>query len=331
MTENNSKSLNNILSTLTNNLSQAPSPTDFETRRDELHHELAMHWPFQTDASNSSDVAPTISKSTAQSSICDGATPNEKDSIHQTVSYSPSANLPSTNLAGLSSKKIEMKTSVKPSTSEESMSEHDQHIGWNLKAQQGVITYQLPDNLPDSVALHNKLQKLMKTNTIYLNDRKFWTVLENRFKLLRKQNFQGNMQRLRQFQQNYEQELVSKGVIPSTTEQVIRQYAEQQHVQVTTNNIDTQTLQRKPIEELEPFESDNVHPRFHEIFIDYQFQSKSGKEQGEKFENNLHKSQLRVKTIFPKLNQRDLIRQELNAIKTSEGLYSYSSRLAKQL
>ncbi|CAF1143802.1 unnamed protein product [Adineta ricciae] len=328
MAENNCKSLNNILSTLTNNLSQAPSPTYFETRRDELHHELAMHWPFQTDAPNSSYVAPTISKSTAQSSIYDGATPNEKDSIHRTVSYSPSANLPSTNPTGLSSKQIEMKTSVKPSTSEESMSERDQHIGWNLKAQQGVITYQLPDNLPDGVALHNKLQKLMKTNTIYLNDRKFWTVLENRFKLLQKQNFQGNMQRLRQFQQNYEQELVSKGVIPSTTEQVIKQYGEQQHVQVTTNNIDAQILQRKkcsidyyrlkkPIEELEPFESDNVHPRFHEIFTDHQFQSKSGKEQGEKFENNLHKSQLRVKTIFPKLNQRDLIRQELNTIKVS--------------
>ena len=52
------------------------------------------------------------------------------------------------------------------------------------------------------------------------------------------------MQRLRQFQQNYEQELVSKGVIPSITEQMIMQYAEQQHVQVATNIIDTQTSQR---------------------------------------------------------------------------------------
>ena len=52
------------------------------------------------------------------------------------------------------------------------------------------------------------------------------------------------MQRLRQLQQNYEQELVSKGVIPSTTEQVIKKYAEQQHVQVNTNKIDAQTIQR---------------------------------------------------------------------------------------
>jgi hypothetical protein len=68
-------------------------------------------------------------------------------------------------------------------------------------------------------------------------------------------------------------------------------------------------------EELEAFESDNVHPCLNEIFNDYKFQTKLGKEMGEKFENDLHKSQMQIKTIFPKIDQRDLIRQELEAVK----------------
>jgi len=57
---------------------------------------------------------------------------------------------------------------------------------WNLKAQEGIINYSLPDNLPDGIALHAKLNKLMQTNTLNLNDRTFWTTLENRCKKLRK-------------------------------------------------------------------------------------------------------------------------------------------------
>ncbi len=68
-------------------------------------------------------------------------------------------------------------------------------------------------------------------------------------------------------------------------------------------------------DELEAFESANVHPDLHEIFPDYQFQTKSGKELGKKFENNLHQAQMQMKTIFPKINPRDSIRQELEAVK----------------
>ncbi len=68
-------------------------------------------------------------------------------------------------------------------------------------------------------------------------------------------------------------------------------------------------------EQLDAFESDNVHPCLHEIFPDYKFQTKSGKEIGENFEKDLHKAQLQIKTIFPKTNQRDRIRQELEAVK----------------
>lgn len=73
-----------------------------------------------------------------------------------------------------------------PTDSEFSLDERDQDIEWNLKTQDGIITYPLPDGLPDSLALHKKLQKLMKTNIIYLNNRHFWTTLENRFINLRK-------------------------------------------------------------------------------------------------------------------------------------------------
>lgn len=40
------------------------------------------------------------------------------------------------------------------------------------------------------------------------------------------------MQRLRQTQQQYEQELISKGILPYTTEEAIKQYAEQQKTQI---------------------------------------------------------------------------------------------------
>jgi hemoglobin-like flavoprotein len=48
---------------------------------------------------------------------------------------------------------------------------------------------------------------------------------------------------------------------------------------------------------------------------DYKFETNSGKEIGEKFQKDLYKSQAQIKTIFPKQNQRDIIRQELEAVK----------------
>jgi hypothetical protein len=81
----------------------------------------------------------------------------------------------------------------------------------------------------------------------------------------------------------------------------------------SNKNFDDNLLNKN--DDLEAFESDNVHPRLYEIFNDYKFQTKSGKEIGEKFQNDLHKAQIQIKTIFPKTNQRDLIRQELEAVK----------------
>lgn len=43
------------------------------------------------------------------------------------------------------------------------------------------------------------------------------------------------MERLRQTQQQYEQELISKGIIPHTTEEAIKQYIEQQKTQIITD------------------------------------------------------------------------------------------------
>lgn len=43
------------------------------------------------------------------------------------------------------------------------------------------------------------------------------------------------MKRLRQNQQEYEQELISKGILPHTTEEAIRQYSEQQRAQIKTS------------------------------------------------------------------------------------------------
>jgi hypothetical protein len=145
------------------------------------------------------------------------------------------------------------------------------------------------------------------------------------------------MERLRQTQQQYEHELISKGILPYTTEEAIKQHAEQQKTQMTTDKIDSTNPNQnfshknclvdyispktfddhrltKP-DELNAFESDNVHPSLHEIFTDYQFQTKSGKDLGKKFENDLQKSQMQIKTIFPKINPRDLMRQELEAVK----------------
>jgi hypothetical protein len=46
------------------------------------------------------------------------------------------------------------------------------------------------------------------------------------------------MQRLRRTQQQYEHELISKGIIPYTTEEAIKQYAEHQRTEMKTDHID---------------------------------------------------------------------------------------------
>jgi hypothetical protein len=146
---------------------------------------MAKHWPFRNNTSDSTNIASTVSKSTAHSNIRDG----NNDSLHQTSSNLRSNNLKSSSPTPLIRKKVETKNRVIPIDSEFSLNEHRKRNEWNLKAQEGVITYPLPDGLPDGVALHNKLKKLMKTNTIYLNDRHFWTKLEKRFRNLRKVSY----------------------------------------------------------------------------------------------------------------------------------------------
>ncbi|CAF1126101.1 unnamed protein product [Rotaria sp. Silwood1] len=193
MTENKCKSFENLLPTTTTKQSHTRFPEHFEKHRNELHRELAMHWPFRTDVPDSTVVPPTISKSTAYSNIRDGNKSNitlgDNDILHQTYSNLRSNNLTSTNHTGLISKKSETVNRIIPTDGQFSSDERQQHIEWTVKAQEGIITYELPDGLPDGFALYNKLQKLMKTNTIYLNDRYFWTTLENRFKNLRKVSY----------------------------------------------------------------------------------------------------------------------------------------------
>jgi SOS response regulatory protein OraA/RecX len=54
------------------------------------------------------------------------------------------------------------------------------------------------------------------------------------------------MEHLRQTQQQYEQELISKGILPYTTEEAIKQYAEQQQqrTQIKTDKIDVNKINR---------------------------------------------------------------------------------------
>jgi arginine/lysine/ornithine decarboxylase len=52
------------------------------------------------------------------------------------------------------------------------------------------------------------------------------------------------MKRLRQTQQQYEQDLISKGIIPYTTEEAIKQYAEQRKTQIITDKTDANNSNR---------------------------------------------------------------------------------------
>ena len=139
---------------------------------------MAKHWPFEDKKLNATTIPPLPSKSTARSTI------SNKESLQQTF-----WNLITPNSTKLNGKKAVEKTRSKLADSQYSFNERQKLNEWNLKAQEGIITYSLPDSLPDGIALHAKLQKLMKTNTINLNDRHFWTTLENRFKKLRKVTF----------------------------------------------------------------------------------------------------------------------------------------------
>ncbi len=161
MTENKCKSLENLLPIATAKLLPRQSP---------IH---------------SMNIALTTSKSTAYSSIRDGNKSNltldSNDILHLR-----SKNLPVSNSIKLNEKKSKIKNRIIPIESEFSLIEPQQRNEWNIKAQEGIIKYRLPDGLPDGLALHTKLEQLMKTDTIYLNDRHFWRKLENRFQKLRK-------------------------------------------------------------------------------------------------------------------------------------------------
>lgn len=145
---------------------------------------MAKHWPISTY------IPPNTSKSTAESSIRDGTKSKSilgnNNILSQTFPRIRSNNLRSSSPKRLTGKKNEIKNYIIPTDSEFSLNENQKRNEWNLKAQEGIINYRLPDGLPDGFALHTKLQNLMKTDTIYLNDRRFWTILENRFKKLRK-------------------------------------------------------------------------------------------------------------------------------------------------
>ena len=145
---------------------------------------MAKHWPVRIKRSESNTVAPAASKSTAHSSIRDG-----NGTLYQTFSNLPLKNFSGPNSARVSEKKAKIKKRIIPMESEFSLTESQQRNEWNVKAQEGVISHALPDGLPDGSALYNKLQKLMSTDTIYLNDRRFWTKLENQFKKLRKVSY----------------------------------------------------------------------------------------------------------------------------------------------
>ena len=194
------KSLEALVPMATAKLSKTPLPEQFETYRSELHRqyshvlhisllywslnsgELARQWPFRSETSHPLNVAPVASKSTAHASL--GApqkpalTANDDDSVHQAHSK-----LRSNNLTPLNS---EIAPRIVAANSDVSLEGAQQPIEWNVKAQEGIITYHLPDGLPDGAVLHDKLQQLMKTSTIYLNDRRFWNTLEERFKARRK-------------------------------------------------------------------------------------------------------------------------------------------------
>ena len=75
-------------------------------------------------------------------------------------------------------------------------------------------------------------------------------------------------------------------------------------------------------DDLEIFESDNVHPKLHEILTNYEFQTNSGKELTSKFQDQLHQAQIQIKSIFPQTNRRDLIQQELESVKVNQEVIS---------
>jgi hypothetical protein len=52
------------------------------------------------------------------------------------------------------------------------------------------------------------------------------------------------MKHLRQTQQQYEQDLISKGMLPYTTEEAIKQYAEQRKTQIIIDKTDANNSNR---------------------------------------------------------------------------------------
>ena len=142
---------------------------------------MAKHWPVRIRTPDSANIALETSKSSVPGGNKSSSKLGDNEMLLQR-----SKNISTPNSSGLSEKKVHVKNRLVPYASEFSLTEPQQRNEWNFKAQEGVITYRLPDGLPDGVALQNKLEKLMKTDTIYLNDRQFWAKLESRFKKLRK-------------------------------------------------------------------------------------------------------------------------------------------------
>ena len=89
---------------------------------------------------------------------------------------------PTVNATGLIGRLSEVQNKIISTDSEISLEHRQQRFEWNLKAQEGIVNYRLPDGLSDGFLLCNKLQKMMKTDTLRLNDRQFWTEFENRYK-----------------------------------------------------------------------------------------------------------------------------------------------------
>jgi hypothetical protein len=146
--------------------------------------QLVQHWPFRSVTGNTNNTAAIDSKSLTNSHVASvhKATlfVNNNDTVRRTRSQ-----LRLNPTAGLIGK-YSVDARQQQTQQDELQQKQQQRAEWSLKAQEGIITYRLPDGQPDGLLLQTKLQQLMKTDTIHLNHRQFWTQLENRFKALRK-------------------------------------------------------------------------------------------------------------------------------------------------
>ena len=141
--------------------------------------ELTKHWPCREKLSNVEQTSSSDRKSNTLKNIDD-----QQKIIASNVSNieNPTKSNRGTSIAA------KIPSEFLSTSNELSLKMSQQKARWddNIDIQEGIITYPLPDGLPDGVLLQNKLQALMQTNTIHLNDFHFWTELENRLKNQRK-------------------------------------------------------------------------------------------------------------------------------------------------